>query len=91
MEQWDEYVDVGYGVPRYAVMEILRTMRDSVEPDTERGYQKRISFCNIMKIAHNTGLGLTLLANCRCVGLSISCIEITDITEHAFTVCFDLK
>lgn len=91
MEQWDNYVDLGYGIPRYAVMETLRAMRDKAEPDTTKGYDKKVSCSNEMKVANKRGFDLSVLANCRCVGLSISCMELTDITDSTFEIHFDLK
>lgn len=90
-EQGDNYVDLGYGIPRYAVMETLRTMCEKATKDAEKGYDRVAECSNGFHIADKRGFDLSLLANCCCVGLAITCLEITDITEKSFKVHFDIR
>ena len=90
-EQWDNYVDLGYGIPRYAIMETLCTMCEKATEDTEKGYDRVAECSNGFHIAGKRGFDMSILANCRCVGLSITCMEITDITDNSFKVHFDLR
>ena len=75
MENWKLYVDLGYGIPRYAVMEILRAMRDEAEPDGGSAFDNYVKCIDGFGVGNNSGLGMSLLANSRCVGLELAALH----------------
>ena len=75
MENWKLYVDLGYGIPRYAVMEILRAMRDEAKPDESGAFGYYVKCNDGFGVSDNPGLGMCLLANSRCVGLELTALH----------------
>ena len=80
MEDWKNYRDLrdlGYDIPRYAVMEALRAMRDNAEPQEKDPPFSYFATCpNSFHIKDTFALGLCLLANARCVGMNVSAINV---------------
>lgn len=95
MENWKLYVDLGYGIPQYAVMEILRAMRDKAEPDENSiptvmpGPPTYFVSCpNGFHIEDTHALGLCLLANARCVGLNVSALNVESNENGSLGISF---
>lgn len=76
MERLDLFVDLGYGIPMYAVLEVLRRMRDSAVEDPGSGFDYFVSCTNSFRVRDTSALGMCVMANARCVGLSLACLQI---------------
>ena len=91
MENWSLYVDLGYGIPQYAVMEILRDVRNNAEPATKQNFQCYTRCKNDFRIKDTLHLGLCLLANARCVGLVLSSVQAELNADGSLTVFFNKR
>ena len=76
MENWKSYIDLGYGIPQYAVMEILRAMRDEAEPDESNSFGYCAKCKDSFGVGTNGRLGMSLLANSRCAGLELRALHV---------------
>lgn len=75
MENWKLYVDLGYGVPQYAVMEILRAMQNDAKPVEGGSFGYCVKCNDGFGVGNNRGLGMCLMANSRCVGLELTDLQ----------------
>lgn len=91
MENWSLYVDLGYGIPQYAVMEILRDMRENAGPARRQNFQYSAHSNNGFRIKDTLHLGLCLLANARCVGLELSSAQAEANDDGSLTVYFNKR
>lgn len=89
MENWSLYVDLGYGIPKYAVVEVLRDMRDNEEPTTKQNFQYSARSNNGFSIKDTLHLGLCLLANAKCVGLELSSAQVELNVDGSLSVFFN--
>ena len=91
MENWKLYVDFGYGIPQYAVMEILWAMRDKARPDVKLGFDFFVKCKDDFNVASNPGLALSLLGNCRCVGLELEHLRVVTGPAGELVVYFNRR
>ena len=91
MDNWNLFVKLGYGIPRYCIMEILWVMRDGAVLDIRSSFGFFVRYENGFHITDTHGLGLCLLANARCVGLALSSVHIEKHKDGSLGVYFKRK
>lgn len=91
MDNWGAFVNLGYGIPKYAVMEILWAMRDKAVPDIRSAFAYFVRYENEFHIQDTHGLRLSLLANARCVGMDLRRISIDTPLDGSLGIHFDRR
>lgn len=91
MDSLKNYIDLGYGIPPYAVFEILLSMRDEAKLGASDGFDYFVECQNNFHVQDAHGLSMSLLANTRCVGMEVSSLQVHTNDDGSLVVCFNRR